>query len=143
LPAELFAPFFEWRTSVIVSLLEELAQASPAAKLRPMMHIDPLARRLVSVDPTKMAAITGGILALGYVKEGEALRAPLAALQSLVGGADITLGFQVGLPESGGRKEFLERMSVADGMGIRSFNFYNYGFIPYGNLGWIREALQS
>ena len=78
---------------------------------------------------------------MGYVKDGEALRDPLATLQQQVGSAEITLGFQVGLPESGGKKELLERMSVAREMGIKSFNFYNYGFVPLGNLQWIKEAV--
>jgi hypothetical protein len=143
LPSDLFDPFLEWRKSVIVSLVEELADAVQSTKLRPLMNVDPMARKLVSIDPPRIAAATGGILALGYVKEGNALRAPLSALQSSVGNSEVTLGLQVGLPESGGRKEFLDKMSVAKELGIRSFNFYNYGFIPYENLSWIKESLQS
>jgi hypothetical protein len=56
---------------------------------------------------------------------------------------EITLGLQMGLPESGGRKEFLEKMSVAKENGIQSFNFYNYGFVPLENLKWIKEATSS
>jgi hypothetical protein len=32
-------------------------------------------------------------------------------------------------------------MKTAREMGITSFNFYNYGFIPLINLEWIAEAL--
>jgi hypothetical protein len=85
----------------------------------------------------------GGVLALGYVRDGVSLREPLKALQSLVGDAEITLGLQLGLPESGGKKEFLDKMSVAKEIGIQSFNFYNYGFVPLENLKWIREAVAS
>jgi len=47
------------------------------------------------------------------------------------------------LPESGGKAEFLDRMKTARAMGITSFNFYNYGFIPLKNLEWIAESLAS
>ena len=143
LPADLFDPFLEWRKSIIVSLLEELAEASRTTKLRPLMHVDPLPRKLVSVDPQRSSAITGGILALGYVRDGAALRSPLSTFQKVVGPGEITVGLQVGLPESGGRKEFLERMTVAKELGIRSFNFYNYGFVPYEHITWITEGLRA
>jgi hypothetical protein len=47
----------------------------------------------------------------------------------------------VGLPESGGRKEFADKMSVAKELGVNSFNFYNYGLIPLQNLTWIKESV--
>jgi hypothetical protein len=109
-------------------------------ELRQMMSVDPLARRLVSVDPATSAKVLGGILALGYVRDGVALREPLKVLQTAIGAAKITLGLQVGLPESGGKKEFLSKMSTAAALGVNSFNFYNYGFIPTQNLTWIKEA---
>ena len=143
LPKEVFEPFLGWRKSVVVSLVEELSGFAKSTKLRPMMSLDPAARALVSMDAAKVSEATGGVLALGYLKDGAALRAPLAGLQSIVGSAEVTVGFQVGLPESGGRKEFLDRMSVAKDLGIRSFNFYNYGFIPLENLSWIREVLRG
>ena len=141
LPQELVEPFLEWRKSVIASLLESLAEVAGSVTLRQLMHIDPLARKLVSVDPVASAKITGGLLALAYVRDGERLRQPLNALQNLIGKAEIRAGLQVGLPESGGRKEFLGRMGVLQEMGIENFNFYNYGFIPYQNFEWVKEAL--
>ena len=53
----------------------------------------------------------------------------------------LVVGFQVGLPESGGKQEFLSRMSTARAMGVRDFNFYNYGLIPLENLEWIKEGV--
>jgi len=49
----------------------------------------------------------------------------------------------VGLPESGGKNEFVDRTRAARELGITSFNFYNYGLIPLENLGWIRESLRA
>jgi hypothetical protein len=141
LPSDLFEPMLDWRKSVITSFLEELKDSSRSTKLRQLVSIDPLAQKIASVDPGAAAKITGGVLALGYVKDGDALRKPVESLQATVGSASITLGFQVGLPESGGKKEFLDRMSMARSLGITSFNFYNYGFIPLQNLLWINEAL--
>ena len=140
LPSELFDPFLEWRQSVVQSLLAELMAAAGPAKLRQLINVDPFARKMVSVDAAASAKTAGGLLALGYVKDGPSLREPLKALQSLVGDAEITLGLQLGLPESGGKKEFLDKMSVANEIGIRSLNFYNYGFVPLDNLKWIKEA---
>jgi hypothetical protein len=140
LPADVFDPMLEWRKSVISSLVEEVAEGVRGCELRQMMSVDPLARRLVSVDPATSAKVLGGILALGYVRDGVALREPLKVLQTAIGAAKITLGLQVGLPESGGKKEFLSKMSTAAALGVNSFNFYNYGFIPTQNLTWIKEA---
>jgi len=58
-------------------------------------------------------------------------------------GKDLTVGLQVGLPESGGKTEFLDRVRSVRDLGIRSFNFYNYGFVPLENLAWIRESLEG
>lgn len=141
LPAELVEPFLLWRRGVVGSLLEELHERAGAVPLRQMMSVDPAAWKLVSVDPAASAGTNGGILALGYVKDGAALSAPLTRLQTLVQGRALTLGFQVGLPESGGKAEFSGRMRVAKECGITSFNFYNYGFIPLSRLEWIAEVL--
>jgi hypothetical protein len=141
LPADILEPFLRWRSGVITSLLEELKSGAGTVELRQMMSIDSSAWKLTSVDPAASARTTGGILALGYVRDGVALDAPLTTLRSLLGGKALTLGFQVGLPESGGQAEFLDRMRVARAQGITSFNFYNYGFIPLKNLAWITQAL--
>jgi hypothetical protein len=141
LPSELIEPFFRWRKSVVQSLLEELMTVAGHTRLRQLINVEPLARKMVSVDAAASARTAGGVLALGYVKDGVSLREPLKALQSLVGESEITLGLQLGLPESGGKKEFLEKMSVAKEIGITSFNFYNYGFVPLDNLKWIKEAV--
>ena len=143
LPADIFTPFLNWRISVVGSLIEELADTvrPTSVKLRPMISLDPIAQRSVGVDPQRAGNATGGVLALGYVKDGAALRSPLASLQSQLAGKEITVGFQVGLPESGGKAEFLSRMVAARELGISSFNYYNYGFIPLENLDWIKESL--
>ncbi len=143
LPSDLVAPFLEWRKSVVLSLLADLVSVAGHTKVRQLVNVDPLSRRMVSVDVAGSARTMGGVLALGYVRDGVSLREPLKALQSLVGDAEITLGLQLGLPESGGKKEFLDKMSVAKEIGIQSFNFYNYGFVPLENLKWIREAVAS
>lgn len=142
LPNELYGPMLEWRKSVIASLLQELVDNARSTRLRQLVSLDPLARMIVSVDPVSSSKITGGVLALGYVKDGASLREPLGALQSAIGSGKITVGFQVGLPESGGRGEFLGKMSVARTLKIDSFNFYNYGFIPIQNLTWIKDGLR-
>ena len=141
LPVEVFAPMLEWRKSVISSLLDELEEVAGTTKLRQMVSLDPTAQKMVSVEPVVSAKKTGGLLALGYVKDGPALRKPLESLITSVHASDVTLGLQVGLPESGGKKEFLEKMSTARELGINSFNFYNYGLIPAQNLSWISESL--
>jgi hypothetical protein len=141
LPTDVVEPFLQWRVGVIRSLLEELASSAGNIQLRQMMSVDPATWKLTGVDPAASARTTGGILALGYVKDGNALAQPLSGLTSLLPGSDLTLGFQVGLPESGGKAEFLDRMRVAREHGITSFNFYNYEFIPLKNLAWIAEAL--
>ena len=143
LPSELFGPLLVWRNSVITSFLEEIREGARSTTLRQMVSIDPIGQKIACIDPVSSARITGGLLALGYVKDGAALRKPIESLQAAVGSGSITLGLQVGLPESGGKKEFLDRVSTARSLGIRSFNFYNYGFIPSQNLHWITEALES
>jgi hypothetical protein len=143
LPSELFDPMLEWRKSVITSFLDELRDAAGSVRLRQLISLDPLAQKIAGIDPGVCARKTGGLLALGYVKEGVALRKPIESLQAVIGSASITVGLQVGLPESGGKKEFLDKMSVAQSLGIASYNFYNYGFIPSQNLHWINEALTS
>jgi hypothetical protein len=77
------------------------------------------------------------------VKEGSALKEPLANVQKLAGKNQVIVGMQVGLPESGGKEEFLSRMKTATEMGVRDFNFYNYGLMHLENLGWVREALSA
>ncbi|MCX6135778.1 MAG: hypothetical protein NTU47_18385 [Ignavibacteriales bacterium] len=142
LPSDLYEPMLEWRKSVVRSFLEEIKEGTPSTKLRQLVSVDPLAQKMVSVDPVASAKITGGILALGYVKEGALLRSPIESLSTAIGSENITLGLQVGLPESGGKKEFLDKVSVARNLGVTSFNLYNYGFIPLKNLAWINEALR-
>lgn len=145
LPAGLFGPLHAWRQTVVHSLAQELAEAAAATsvKLRPLVSLDPLTRLSVGMDAGKVAAVTGGILVPGYVRDGSALAGPLAHLQTIVGPREISVGFQVGLPESGGKAEFLSRMRTARQSGITSFNFYNYGFIPLRNLAWIKEGLDD
>jgi hypothetical protein len=143
LPSDLIEPFFKWRITVVQSLLADLMTVAGHTKLRHLVYIDSLVMKLASIDASASAKTAGGVLALGYVKDGLSLREPMRVLQSLVGDSEITLGLQVGLPGSGGKKEFLEKMSVAKGIGIRSFNFYNYGLIPLDNLKWIKEAVIS
>lgn len=141
LPPDLFGPMMQWRTDVVTSLVQELSEAAGGAALRPMVSLDPIARQFVGVRPESIALLTGGVLTLGYVTDGRALRRGLASLQALLGTQDITVGFQIGMPGSGGRMEFLDRLATAREMGITSFNFYNYGFVPLKNLEWIREGL--
>lgn len=143
LPTGLFQPFMDWRTNVVASLVQEVAEAAGTVAVRPMVSIDPVARKMAGMDPERVAAITGGILVPAYVRDGAALRSPLSQLQAMISDREITAGMQVGLPESGGREEFLDRMKTARAMGITSFNFYNYGFIPLKNLEWIAEALAA
>jgi hypothetical protein len=143
LPSDLFEPMFEWRKSVVSSCLEELKNEAGTVSLRQMVGLDPLAEKIAGIDPVSSSRTTGGLLALAYVKDGVALRKPVESLQASVGSGRITLGLQVGLPKSGGKKEFLEKVSTARKLGITSFNFYNYGLIPLQNLQWINEALQS
>jgi len=143
LPTGLFQPFMDWRTNVVASLVQEVTEAAAPVAVRPMVSIDPLARTMVGMNPERVVAITGGILTPGYVKDGTALRPLLSELQALIPDREITVGFQVGMPESGGRVEFLDRMKTAREMGITSYNFYNYGFIPLKNLEWIAESLAA
>jgi hypothetical protein len=144
LPEEIFAPFFTWRHSVITSRLEEIQSAAKPSgvAIRPMTYLDPTTRKIAGLDPAAVASITGGVLVLGYVKDGTALQQPLSTLQNQLPGKEIIVGLQVGLPESGGKKEFLDRMATARRLGIRTFNFYNYGFIPLSSLDWVKESLQ-
>jgi hypothetical protein len=145
LPQDLFEPLMQWRKNVVVSLAEELQSvvAASSTVLRPLVSFDQGAREMVGMDVSRVAAITGGVLMPGYVKDGPALRAPLTAVQELANGKQVIVGFQVGLPESGGKAEFLSRMIAAREMGIQDFNFYNYGFIPLENLQWIGEGLHG
>ncbi|MGE5315184.1 MAG: hypothetical protein ACM3Q4_10850 [Acidobacteriota bacterium] len=144
LPAELFAPFDRWREDAIVRLAGELSDAvsTQGIRLLPMTSLDPIAQRMAAMNPQKVSEVTGGILALGYIREGAALRAPLEALKSRLGPARrLTVGMHVGMPESGGKSDFLARMSAARALGITRFNFYNYGFVPLSHIDWIAEAL--
>ncbi len=141
LPSGLFQPFMDWRTNVVASLVQEVTEAAGTVTVRPMVSPDPVVRTMVGMNPERVAAITGGVLMLGYVRDGAALRAPLSQLQAMIPGRDITVGIQVGMLESGAKTEFLDRVKTAREMGITSFNFYNYGFVPLKNLAWIAESL--
>ena len=143
LPAEMFEPHRLWREKVVASLLEELcAEVAPTgAALRPMASIDPAARRFVASDLHALTSLAGSVLVLGYTKDGAALRALLGPEIERLGAGRITVGHQVGLPESGGKEEFLDRLAAAKELGIISHNFYNYGFIPLERLQWIRQVL--
>ncbi|MDE3056769.1 MAG: hypothetical protein KGJ59_02285 [Bacteroidota bacterium] len=143
LPQDLFSRFFQWRASVVNSFAEEIMNAVKATqvKIRPIVSIDSASWKIAGTDLAALAEITGGVLALGYVKEGAVLRPLLEKTVSEVSGKEIILGVHLGVPESGGKKEFFERMSAAHECGIRAFNFYNYSFVPYENLKWIGEAL--
>jgi len=143
LPNEIFDPFFQWRSSVITSFVEELAEEvkNTNVQLRPLVSIDPSLRTQLGIDAARIALLTGGILVPAYARDGSALLQSLSLIQSLVGENEIIVGVQVGLPGSGGKKEFRERVRTAREMGISRFNFYNYGFIPYESLGWIKESV--
>ena len=143
-PSDLFDPFLEWRRTSVLSLAEDMMNGIYPMKtrLRPIVSLDPAAQQMAGVDPGAVAAVTGGILTTGYVKDGTALRDPLTAMQTKIGQNKLTVGFQVGLPESGGKEEFASRMKTARELGITSFNFYNYGMIPLSHLEWVKESLQ-
>jgi hypothetical protein len=142
LPADLFRPFRLWRESEVDELLGECVARVPKTRLRPMASVDPLARTMVGVDPQRLAKTAGNILLLGYVQDGAALRSALEPMLPSLPKGKVTVGFQVGLPESGGKSAFLDRLAAARALGMQSFNFYNYGFIPLENLEWIREGLR-
>ncbi len=143
LPADLFAPFLAWRESVIVSLTSELCEAvGPGGPpLRPLIGIDPAARTMAGVNPAELAKVTGGILLLAYRKEGAEIRPEIDRVRSGIGAAELRIGMQLGLPETGGKAEFLSRMATCLEAGVTQFNYYNYGLVPLANLGWIRQAL--
>jgi hypothetical protein len=145
LPADLFGPFLEWRRDVVVSLATELRESvgGTGAVLRPLVSFVGSAREMVGLDVKRVAEITGGVLMPGYVEDGDALRQPLSEVQNLAGRNEVIVGFQVGLPESGGKEPFLSRMKSAIEMGVKDFNFYNYGLIHLKNLAWIRVAVGS
>jgi hypothetical protein len=141
LPADIFGKFLEWRCSVITSLIDEICTHAGKALIRPIINYDPEWRMMVGVDLQRIASVTGGILMPGYLKDADALRPALTRVQDIIPDKPITVGMQVGLPESGGKQDFLDRMRLCRERGITSFNFYNYGFIPYERLEWIREGL--
>lgn len=141
LPADVFEKFLDWRSLVITTLIEELSAHADDALLRPIVNFDPEWRMMVGVDVRAIAAITGGVLMPGYVKDAAALRPVLARLQGALAERSITVGMQVGMPDSGGKDEFIDRMNLARERGITSFNFYNYGFIPLERLEWIKETM--
>jgi hypothetical protein len=141
LPAEIFQPLLEWRNTVITSFIEEVSAFAGDALIRPIISFDPEWRMMVGVDVRAIAGITGGILMPGYVKDAAALRPALSRMQGALAERSITVGMQVGMPDSGGKPEFIDRMMLARERGITSFNFYNYGFIPLERLEWIREGL--
>jgi len=144
LPAELFPDIQRWRRSVITSLTAELMEAAgpDGPRLRPLVSADQGARIFSAVDPAGIAAATGGILIPGYIRDGVTLRGTLAPMLVMLTKSETTIGLQVGLPESGGKGDFLGRMKACREMGITSYNFYNYGLIPLSYLEWIGEALQ-
>jgi hypothetical protein len=143
LPEDLFSPLLEWRTDVVTSLASELQESVQRfdTVLRPLVSFAKTSRRLAGIDAAKLSAITGGVLMPGYLRDGNALRKPLADMQDIVGVNDLIVGLQVGLPGSGGRPEFQSRMKTAREMGVTDFNFYNYGLIHLQNLDWIRESV--
>ncbi len=143
LPQDLFQPFLEWRRTVVSSLAEELQEAVAGTRtvLRPLVSFSSTSRTSVGMDVARVAGITGGVLMPGYLEDGNALRQPLRDVQDLAGKNDVIVGFQVGLPESGGKQQFLSRLETAISMGVRDFNFYNYGLIHLQNLAWIKEGL--
>jgi hypothetical protein len=143
LPADLFTPLFAWRESVLISLAAELRDAvgpeGPA--LRPLVGPDPVARKSVGMNPVEVGKVTGGILLLAYVRNGEEIRPELDRLRAALGTNEVRIGMHLGLPETGGKAEFLSRMAACCDAGVRRFNFYHYSLVPLANLGWIREAL--
>jgi hypothetical protein len=141
LPSDLFEELLVWRCSVITSLIEDLCAHAGKALVRPIINYDPEWRMMVGVDLQRIASVTGGILMPGYLKDATALRPALVRMQEAIPDRAITVGMQVGLPESGTRQDFLDRMRLCRERGITSFNFYNYGFIPLERLEWIRQAL--
>lgn len=145
LPMDLLDPMLRWRRSVVEALLEQLAATAAASKavVRPMVSLDATAARLSGLDPVAARAIAGSVIAMGYVKDGPALTGLLAPYLEKVPAKDVTVGFQVGLPESGGKAEFDGRYAAARALGVERFNFYNYGFIPLERLAWVKEAVGS
>jgi len=143
LPQDLFGPFLAWRRSVVASLAEELQESlsGTSTVLRPLVSFSGTSREMAGMDVQRVAAITGGVLMPGYLADGEALRGPLADVQAMAAKNDVIVGFQVGLPGSGGKDAFLSRMTKAIDLGVRDFNFYNYGLIHLENLAWIREGV--
>ena len=90
--------------------------------------------------PARAGNAAGGIILLAYVRQGDEIRPELERLQSALPGCDLRVGMHLGMPETGGKREFLSRMETCRAAGITSFNFYNYGFVPLAHLGWIRDV---
>jgi hypothetical protein len=143
LTTDTLSTFLQWRISCITELVQELVSAPYplGTMIRPIVSLDPSARRAAGVDIASIAGVTGGVLVPGYVRDGERLRGLLRTLLPELQGSEVTVGLQVGLPESGGREEFLGRLFAAREAGITSFNFYNYGLISLDRLEWVRDGL--
>jgi hypothetical protein len=95
------------------------------------------------MHPVEVGRATGGILLLAYVKNGAEIRPEIDRLRSALGDNEVRIGMHLGMPETGGKAEFLSRMAACLDAGVTQFNYYNYSFVPLANLGWIREALGS
>ena len=143
LPADLFAPLFAWREAEIVSLASELREAAGAhgPALRILVGPDPAARKMLGVNAGEVGKASGGILLLAYVKTGPEIGPEIERLRAALGGSELRVGMHLGMPETGGKTEFLSRMATCLAAGVSKFTYYNYSLVPLTNLGWIREAL--
>ena len=94
-------------------------------------------------DLKKMAGIFDGIDACAYQQGPEEIFQDAWDVRSRVGDeASLNFVLRPAPPDLSGRLQLLEAVQKLQSLNPAGIAFYNYGFLPEQNLGWVGEAFQ-
>jgi len=137
------AGFLRWRSTVVTTLVQEVAQtAAGRIKLYFMSLLPHSCSWLFGVDLKQISGLCDGVVICSYKNDTPQAVADLReSRRDFSPGTKLIIGMRTFYPEYSGIGPFREKVLAAKAEKVDGFNFYNYGLIPKVHLQWIKESL--
>lgn len=130
----------EVRQDVVASLIADVKEAS-GATLSYLGMGDPMS---TGAPFDSLLRVADSFEILAYTSDLDSIRTRVVEAASLAGDASrLTVGLQAYPPAARSAEELASEVEMVRSCGVERLSFYNYGIMPFTNLEWIREALET
>ncbi len=132
------AAFMAMRERIVATLVADVKKASGA-------NLSYIGMGPPDSTPAPFEAlrdVVDGFEILAYTSDLKTIeRSVEVAAQAAGGVSRLTVGLQAYPPATRSAAQLVAEVRTVRELGVKRISFYNYGIMPYENLGWIREAL--